>query len=243
MSGAWLDGELLALDFETTGVVPTRDVPVSYALVRAASQQVLSVQSSLVNPGRQIPAGAVAIHGITSERAAAEGVRLERAIRLVGEAVLAAARAGVPLVGMNLAFDLSILDHQLRALDGAGLAERGWQGPIIDVLVLDRHLDQFRKGPRRLEQLCRHYGVVPTSAHDAGADAAAALGVLFALGARFPILSSLDPVALTTAQIEWHRAWVARNAAWHISQGRRPHDHDGEDWPIAGAVCDPPPKR
>jgi DNA polymerase III subunit epsilon len=109
--GNWSVGEVLGFDFETTGVDRFNDVPVSYALVRVVAGDLVSTSSGLVDPGREIPAEAMEVHGISTERARAEGISLREAIELVSEAVISAGERGVPLVGMKLDFDLTILDR------------------------------------------------------------------------------------------------------------------------------------
>src|SRR5579864_8751085 len=98
----WTEGEVLGLDFETTGVDRFRDVPVSYALVSVVDGTAVRSWSGLIDPGREIPAEATAVHGITTARARAEGMPLDEAIALVTDAVVTAGQRGVPLVGMKL---------------------------------------------------------------------------------------------------------------------------------------------
>lgn len=233
MSDGWPGGELLGLDFETTGVDRTGDVPVSFALVIARAGSISAQHSALIDPGRPIPEEATAIHGITTERARAEGMALADAVHLVADAVCDAGERGVPIVGMNLCFDLSILDVQLRKLTGSGLHERQWCGPVLDVLVLDRHLDRFRKGKRRLEHLCAHYGVPVEHSHDAGADAASAIGVLLAICRRFPALGAMELDEVTAAQAGWHREWAGGYDAWRTRAGLSPLSPLDYDWPLA----------
>ena len=178
----WTAGEVFGFDFETTGIDRFNDVPVSYALVHVVGGVVLRSWSGLIDPGREIPVGATEVHGITTERARDEGMPLREAIGLVTDAVLSASRRGVPLVGMKLDYDLTILDTQAMRLGGRGIVERGWCGPVLDCVVIDRHFDRYRKGRRTLVNLCELYGIDITNAHDASADAIASVEVLFALG-------------------------------------------------------------
>ena len=67
---AWVAGEVLGFDFETTGVDRFNYVPVSYVLVHAVDGVVDTSWSGLVDPGRDIPEGATAVHGISTERGA-----------------------------------------------------------------------------------------------------------------------------------------------------------------------------
>ena len=72
----WAKGEVLGFDFETTGVDRFHDVPVSFALVTLVGGVLVSTSSGLVDPGREIPAGATEVHGITTEQCRAEGMAL-----------------------------------------------------------------------------------------------------------------------------------------------------------------------
>src|SRR5271157_1238225 len=80
--GTWTSGEVLGLDFETTGVDRFNDVPVSYALVLVVRGIVVTSWSGLIDPGREIPAEATEVHGISTERARTEGMPLREAIGL-----------------------------------------------------------------------------------------------------------------------------------------------------------------
>lgn len=238
---SWWHGQLLAIDLETTGVQRHGDVPVSFALVRVAAGQVVERRLALVDPERPIPAAATAVLGISTEQARRDGLPLRAAVELLAEELLEAAEAGVPVVGMNLAYDLSLVDHQLRSCTGTGLAEAGWRGPALDVLVLDRHLDRHRAGGRRLVHLCEHYGVSLTAAHQAGADAEAAVLVLLALCDRYPVLPATGLAELTAQQATWHRSWVERVAAARAAAGGAPLAADEGDWPLARPAPVPSP--
>ncbi len=233
--GDWALGEVLGFDLETTGVDCFNDVPVSYALVTFVSRNLVSQSSGLVNPGREIPSEATDVHGITTACAYAEGAPLVDAIDFIVNAVVSASTGGVPLVGMKLDYDLTILDTQSRRLCGAGLVERGWGGPVLDAGVLDRHLDRHRKGSRTLGGLCAHYGVDIEHAHDAVADAVAAVEVLFALSARFDEVGKADPSALHEAQISWHRDWAQGCEDCCLESGVTSVGRRGLAWPVVPA--------
>ena len=235
----WTEGEVLGLDFETTGVDRFTDVPVSYALVSVVEGVAVRSWSGLIDPGREIPSDATAVHGITTERARAEGMPLDEAIALVTDAVVTAGRRGVPLVGMKLDYDLTILDVQGCKTCGRGLAARGWCGPVLDAGVLDRHFDSERQGRRTLSDLCEHYGVQLDGAHDAWADAVASIRVLFALADRYSALRGADVTELHEAQIEWHRQWTEDCEAWRLGQGMPATDPREYVWPVAPEALPP----
>lgn len=234
--GHWHDGEILGFDLETTGVDRFRDVPVSFALVTVVGGTVVARSTGLVDPGRPIPAAATRVHGITSEQARASGRPLAEALALVADALVDASARGVPVVGMKLDYDLTIVDVQCRLADGRGIEERGFDAPVLDALVLDRHFDRFRRGRRTLADLCAHYEVVIDNAHDAAADAEATLDVLAAMCRRFPELCDGDPAALHRSQVGWHREWAASYDDWRRRQGMAPLDPREYDWPLGGAT-------
>jgi DNA polymerase-3 subunit epsilon len=231
--GTWHETELLAFDLETTGVDRFEDVPVSYALVTVRAGTVVERETSVVDPGREIPRGAAAVHGITTERSRREGIPLGLAVRRVADALLDASREGVPVAGMKLDFDLTMLDRCYRRETGRSLAADGFCGPVLDALVIDRHVDRYRPGRRTLADLCLHYGVTIEHAHDAVADAIAAAGVVRVMCSSYPELRGRSPWELHVAQEDWHREWHESFAEWRLRKGLRPLcDVEGQ-WPIA----------
>jgi DNA polymerase III subunit epsilon len=232
----WPTGEVLGLDFETTGIDRFNDVPVSYALVSVVEGVVVRSWSGLIDPGRDIPADATAVHGISTERARDEGMPLYAAVSLVSDAVVSASERGAPLVGMKLDYDLTILQTQARDLFGSGLIDQGWCGPVLDAGVIDRHFDPDRKGRRTLSDLCEHYGIEIGNAHDAAADATASIEVVFALAVRYDALWEYEPTRLHLDQIDWHREWTESYESWRLAEGMVPIDPRDHVWPVAPAV-------
>jgi DNA polymerase-3 subunit epsilon len=233
---SWTRGEVLGLDFETTGVDRFADLPVSYALVLVVDGVMVRSWSGLIDPGCEIPDDAAAVHGITSAQARCEGMPLPVAAGLVADAVVSASRRGAPLVGMKLDYDLTILDGLASRLTGRGLSARGWCGPVLDAGVIDRHVDPAREGRRTLGDLCTHYGIELDRPHDATADALAAIEVVFAMAQRYPELGAGDPAALHGEQVQWHRTSTGRYDEWRLSQGLDPVDPRDYVWPVAPAV-------
>jgi DNA polymerase III subunit epsilon len=235
--GAWTSGELLGFDLETTGVDRFNDVPVSYALVYAASGRIRFSWSGLIDPGRDIPVEATAVHGITSARARVEGMPLREAVALMADVLLSACRRRVPLLGKQLDFDLTMLEMLAQRFLGLGLVERGWCGPVLDAAVLDRHYDPQREGRRTLGALCAHYGTDLGQPHDAYADAVASMKVLCAMAEESRGLREGDPSALHRAQIHWYREWVHRCDGRRQSDGKIPLDARDYVWPVAPYVA------
>ena len=229
---SWLDEELLGFDLETTGVDPFVDVPVSYALVRLRDRAPIETLASLVDPGQPIHPEAEAVHGITEERARAEGTPLPHAVETICDALIDASQRSVPVVGMNVSFDLTMIDATARRSSGRGLIERGFAAPVVDVLVLDRHFNKYRKGPRKLEALCQHYGVTQENAHDAADDVVTCLAVLLAMGESFKEISTTPPEILHRRQIGWHADWACGFSVWRAERGQPLLPLSAHYWPL-----------
>ncbi len=59
--------DYIVFDLETTGVNPETDAIIEISALKVSGHRVTEEFSSLVNPGRHIPAGATAVNGITDE--------------------------------------------------------------------------------------------------------------------------------------------------------------------------------
>ncbi|MFD9318333.1 3'-5' exonuclease [Streptomyces sp. NPDC060053] len=184
---SWISGPLVAFDLETTGTDVETDRIVTAAVVRLDSGGAVSAERTwLLNPGVAIPEQASAIHGISTEHAREHGVPAASAIEDIAQTVAEGLRLGTPLVVMNARYDLSLLDRECRRYEIESISERlgGVPLPVIDPLVLDKHIDKYRKGTRALHALCVHYGVSLDDAHNAKADAVAAARVVRCMGEK-----------------------------------------------------------
>lgn len=153
----------MALDTETTGLDPVRDRIVSVGAVRLQGATLLrnQVLDLLINPGRQIPAVATAVHGISDLMVLPAPSYREVAPRIT------AALEGVVLIGHHTVFDLAVLR---RASATAGI---DWQDPPwLDTALLysalrpeARHFD--------LDSVAEDLGVAIHGRHTALGDALA----------------------------------------------------------------------
>lgn len=203
----WHLRPMAAFDTETTGVDPTQVRIVTAALLSLGGE-IARARHWLVNPGIPIPAEATAVHGITDERAA-QGMDPAVAVEEIAREVCGAWDHGLPVVIMNAAYDLTLLDHELARHHLPTLGERGaYPGLVIDPLVLDRHIDRYRKGSRRLDALCEHYQVRLDDAHAADGDAVAAARVAWRIGCLRPDIAAMDADELTALQRIAHADWA-----------------------------------
>ena len=233
---SWTEGPLVGFDTETTGVDVGTDRIVTAAVVRRVAGRTVT-RTWLVDPGVEIPAGATAVHGITTERARTHGRPPAAALEEIADALASALARGEPVVAYNASFDLSLLDAELRRHGLATLPERLARDVrvVVDPLVLDRWLDTYRPGKRRLGDLCAHYGVTPGTLHSADADVVATLDVLAALCARFPGIGRAMPDALHDAQARAHRRWAEGYNAWRAERGLEGPGAE-TTWPVRGAL-------
>ena len=232
----WADWPMLGFDLETTGVNLFEDRAVQTALVRIDPGKRPDIRTWLVNPGVPIPDGAAEVHGITTERAVTEGGDpAQMLFEAAGQLEMAMGR-GIPIIGMNLSFDLTMFEAECTRHDVDGLAARLGHaskiGPIVDVLVLDKQADPYRKGGRKLVQLCEVYGVRHTGAHDAAADALATCRIwprLMAKHARKLKATSIQ--SLHQSQIGWRQTQADGLRAYFDKNGT---EHDGVcgEWPL-----------
>ncbi|WP_432092510.1 3'-5' exonuclease [Streptomyces sp. bgisy100] len=234
----WFDGPLAAFDTETTGVDVEHDRIVSAALVlQSAPGSMPLVTRWLVNPGVPVPEGATAVHGLTDDHLQRHGRWPAPVMEEVARALATQCAAGTPLVVMNAPFDLTLLDRELKRHRASSLA--GYLGGaslcVLDPRVLDKHLDRYRKGRRTLTDLCEHYGVTLTGAHDAAADAVAALEVVRTVGRRFAArLERLSAAEMHARQAVWHAAQARGLQEWFAHNGT-PEAVDPA-WPLRPAM-------
>ncbi|MFJ2199701.1 3'-5' exonuclease [Streptomyces violaceusniger] len=236
----WHRGLLIGFDLETTGTDPRTSRIVTAAVVEVRDGEPIGRREWLADPQVPIPDGAVAVHGITNERAAAEGRSAREVVEEVAEVLVAHWRAGAPVVAYNAAFDLSLLAAELGRHGLRPLSERlegAETGPVVDPYTIDRAVDRYRKGKRTLEAVCGEYGVVHDRAHDAGADALAAVRVACALAERHREVAVLELWDLHRKQVGWYAGWAADFQSWLRRKGTPDAVVDG-GWPLreAGAV-------
>ena len=150
---------LVAVDTETTGLDPSAGhVVLEVACVPLEDGRTGDAWSSLVRPGRPIPADAARVHGITDAMVA--GAPEPSAVA----AELRRACGDRMLVLHNAGFDLPFIAALLRAGGQPPL----WN-PVIDTLGLARGL--LPGAEHSLGALSRRFGLPSETAHRAAGDA------------------------------------------------------------------------
>jgi DNA polymerase III subunit epsilon len=139
----------IVLDTETTGLDPTN----GHRLIEIGCIELVNriptghTFHRYVNPEREIPPEAFAVHGISAEFLKDKpgfATIADDLIDFLGDA---------PLVIHNAAFDLAFLNAELERAARPILARER----LVDTLLLARR--KYPAGPNRLDDLCARYGI------------------------------------------------------------------------------------
>jgi len=201
---SWHLGRLCGFDLETTGIDVETDRIVTACVVQCGGKQPVQSATWLANPGIEIPEEAAKVHGISTEQARAEGRLAAEVVEQITAALAQISRDGIPIVAMNAAFDLTMLDREARrhGIDPLfGICEP----LVIDPRVLDKKVDRYRRGGRTLTDLCATYRVKLDGAHTADADAIAACRVAWRIAQQHPSIEATALEDLHEQQVEWAR--------------------------------------
>ncbi len=235
----WHDRRLAAFDIETTGVNPEHDRIVTAAVSLVGGGRPTERHSWLVDPGVEIPAGASAVHGITTEHARADGRPPAEAVEEIVTVLAEQLRWGVPVIAFNARFDLTTLDREAVRHGVRSLLEHvgGPDGMlVVDPHVLDKQVDRYRKGKRTLIAVCEHYKVPLDAAHAADEDAIAAARIAWRIGQAFPEIAAAELADLHTWQIGWAAEQASSLEDWFRREGR--DERCEQAWPIVPRAAD-----
>ncbi|MEU6781451.1 exonuclease domain-containing protein [Nonomuraea angiospora] len=205
----WHLGRLAAFDTETTGTDPHQArIVEAYLGQVGGGEDPLDIPPLLVNPGIEIPDEAAKIHGFTTEHVREHGMAAEQAIPRIATAVAATWKNGIPIIGHNARYDLTVLDAELVRHGEPPLIEwaGGSYGPVIDTFVISKYLDKWRRkvsaeqGAHVLKTCAAVFGI-PWNDADAH-------------GARYD--------ALIAARVAWRMGTIA-----HLPRNQRPRIQAG----------------
>lgn len=231
---SWADGPMCGWDLETTGPDPLTARIVTATVVRIRPGQDKHVTDWLSDvDGDEIPDGAAAVHGVTTERARAEGRPHAEVVDEIALALQLEWAAGIPIVGHNLSYDLTVLARECERLGMAHRFEIG--GPVIDTIVLDRAVDKYRKGKRTLTATAEVYGIALSDedAHTSSADALAAPRIAWKIARRYPQVGTMPLAELHEYQARKHFEWAEGFGKFLRISGKT--DDVSREWPMRGA--------
>lgn len=230
MAGSNVPDKIAVFDLETSGVDVASDrVVTAFVGLLSRDGEMLEKKSWLVNPGVEIPQGAIDVHGITNEKAQAEGIPARDGVFGIMQALDIYDRKGIAIAGFNLAFDFSMLYYEAKRYGYRPFEPRA----VIDGFIIDKALDKYRKGKRTLGVTAAHYGVeVPEDLHDAEVDCRVA-GQL-----AFKLLEKIDkPVAHIHERCIQHAKDQAAGYQEYLRSNKNPKGADltaviDGQWPI-----------
>ncbi|MFI1677005.1 3'-5' exonuclease [Streptomyces sp. NPDC020607] len=232
---SWYLGRLAGFDLETTGIDVESDRIVTACVVQCGGGSPVQSATWMANPGVEIPEGAAKVHGITTEQARAEGRPAAEVVEQVVTALAEVVLAGTPVVAMNASFDLTMLDREARRHGVQPLVDTvGKDLRVIDPRVLDKQVDRFRRGGRKLEDLCRTYKVRLDGAHSADADAIAACRVVWRIAQQRADIGGIGLDALHAAQVAWAREQAEGLADYFRRTPGKEHQAETvrTEWPL-----------
>ncbi len=220
---------LAVFDLETTGLdlKEARIVTACAAVIDEHGNLAGEDIEWLANPGIDIPAVATSVHGVTNEMAAENGRPAAEVVAEIVAKLREYFRQGIPVVAYNAPYDFTILHFEaLRH----GIEPLENPGPVIDPLVIDKFLDRYRGGKRRLELTAEHYNVELTDAPNATADAVAAGRVAQAIARKFYDRLDIDASQLHSLQVGWSKDLDLDFA--RFMQGKDPSFQAQLGWPL-----------
>ena len=216
--------KMLSFDLETTSVNTQEARIVTSALITISGSKT-DKREMLADPGVEIPQAAIDIHGITNEKARAEGRPHDEVLEDTISAIRQGWKDGLTLVVFNATYDLSIL-HALTN------GEFTVDGPVYDPFVIDKIKDPYRKGPRNLGAMCEHYGVRLDNAHEATADALASARIAWKQVRQiWPDLAAKDPDELMELQAVGYYEFQTSFRKFKQSRGQDVSDIS-TSWPM-----------
>lgn len=231
MQTHWTAGQLVGFDTETTGVSPRHSRLVTASIIVTGEDP--QTLDWLADPGVEIPRAAQDVHGISTAQARSQGRPAAEVLKEIRDILVEHMLANHPVVAFNASFDLTLMETELARHGLATMTELlGHEpSPVLDPLVLDRMLDPYRKGPRRLETLVGIYKVDAGGFHNAHNDVIATLRLLRAMINKHAMLKASSLRKIHELQKQSHEKWAVSFNKWLENKGKKP-DVDAS-WPLA----------
>ncbi len=183
--------EFVVLDVETTGLKPSQQRVIEVALIRVSPHGSPMRWSSLVNPGRPVPA-------YISQKVGIDDAMVADApeFRSIAPTIIEILE-DLPIVGHNIAFDLSFINTELMRCGLPRLVNT----PIDTLTLTSQLVSEARR--LNLADVARAMGISSRAAHRAMPDAETTLDVfrLLLMRAREKGLSTLDDLLRTSARV------------------------------------------
>jgi DNA polymerase-3 subunit epsilon len=154
---------LAFVDVETTGASANwGDRVIEIGVVRMEGGRKVAEYQQLLDPGRRIGPGIVALTGISQQMVDGQPTFADQFSRLMEML------SGAIVLGHNVRFDLSFLAAEFGRC-GKVISDELGRAPVLDTVRIARR--RFGRGGNGLQVLSRRLGIEPVAAHRALADA------------------------------------------------------------------------
>lgn len=191
-----------------------------------------------VNPGVEIPEGAAAVHGVTTEDAVRDGRPPAEVLpEIVAVLNYELNFEDAILTAYNCPFDLTMLReeykrHGIIPKDSTYVEDLVAHVGIIDPLVIDKEVNKYRRGSRKLIDVAETHGFNLTNAHNSTADVEATIYLAEKFMTMFEDKATI--YELMELQATAKAGQAASLSEYFKKQGREDWEVDGS-WPIQPA--------
>jgi DNA polymerase-3 subunit epsilon len=223
-------GKLIGFDTETTGIDPKTDKILSIAYTRGSDSEDIAIR--YLNWDVDVPEEASAVNGLTREKLAEIGEEPAVVLREVAEYLTS---SPANLMAYNVAFDIKMLYWDLLEVGESDLARALVQKTVVDPLVIDRALDQYRKGGRKLIDVAKAFGAKydDIDLHEADSDVRLMMRVWRLMRVKY--MDELPKTAETLMEFQEraYKSWARGMNEWKRKKG-----YDGaipEEWLVSWA--------
>jgi len=212
---AWALGPFLAIDTETTGLVPGADRVIEVGWARFENGQCVASDALLIDPEKPLPVVVQSLTGLDDT-----ALKNDTTFRAAMHALDAAVGDARFLVAYHAPFDVAFL---LSEADRTGVSLDRLRGlPFVDPLILVRGLDDERASGS-LRAAATRAGIPVAPLHRAADDARAAGALLVAASHRVPAHDVNSVVELVRC---WRRTQVAVSRERAQARGIKPRGVD-----------------
>lgn len=225
----------VGFDIESTGIDPKTDRIVTFSIIAQEADGDQTLYEWTVDPGVEIPTGASDVHGVTTEMAQRDG----RSPREVLPEILAVMHAELDkddtiLTAYNCPFDLTMLReeykrHGILPEDSTYLEDLVSFAGILDPLVIDKAVNKYRRGSRKLIDVAEIHGFSLVNAHNSTADVEATIFLAGKFYKMFKDKATIPQLMELQATAKGEQAQSL--SEYFKNQGREDWEVDGS-WPI-----------
>lgn len=150
----------VTLDCESTGVDTDNDRIITFFMRARDGDRTLYENNWIIDPGVEIPDEAAEVHGMTTEWVREHGRNdVAKAVDEIHCLLYESVNEGYVVCGYNHAFDLAILDAEVRRHHAEEVLSFPDDARFIDPAIFSRVLDKYKKGGHQLITVAKRNGI------------------------------------------------------------------------------------